>query len=119
MICNIDSTANYNDASRRFVSEGYIVFSPLFSFPSYADDGKSNIPEKARIILDTKSKWMGSSLAAFELFKVEKAMDYLLTREEIDNEKICVAGLSYGGFYSLLIAALDTRIKNMYILLLF
>ena len=111
MICNIDSTANYNDASRRFVNEGYIVFAPLFSFASYADGDRTNIPANCRVILDVKAKWIGSSLAALELFKVEKAIDYLQTREEIDSEKVCVTGLSYGGFYSLLIAAIDTRIK--------
>lgn len=111
MVCNLDNTSNYHDASRRFVKEGYIVFSPLFSFESFADEGKSDIPADSRMILDLGAKLAGTSLPALELMKVRRALDYLLTRREIDCERVHAAGLSYGGFYALLVSAADTRIK--------
>lgn len=111
MICNFERTDNYNNASRRFLSEGFIVFSPLFSFRSFADEENTDIPRNLRDILDIRAKWAGTSLVAIETFKVIKALDYLLAKDEIDIENVGVAGLSYGGFYALIVAALEARIK--------
>ncbi|HEY5584219.1 MAG TPA: dienelactone hydrolase family protein [Ruminiclostridium sp.] len=111
LICNFERTDNYNDASRKFLKEGFIVFSPLFSFRSLVDGENTDIPQDMRSMLDNRAKWAGTSLAAIEVFKVRKALDYLLTRDEVDTERVGLAGLSYGGFYALLVTALDIRIK--------
>ena len=111
MICNFDGMGNYNDASRKLVKQGYAVFSPLFSFRSYADADETEIPKNMRAILDKKAKWLGTSLAAIETFKLISALDYLIQKEEIDSNRIIAAGLSFGGFYALLISAIDERVK--------
>lgn len=111
LLSNFEYPGNYNDASRRFLAEGYIVFAPLFTFQSYADGEDTIIAGDCRATLDLSAKWCGTSLAAIELFKVEKALEYLLEKEEVDSGKVGTAGLSYGGFYALLLAALDTRIR--------
>ncbi|MGH9339735.1 MAG: dienelactone hydrolase family protein [Acidobacteriota bacterium] len=40
-----------------------------------------------------------------------RALDYLSSRPEVDQQRIACAGLSVGGYRSLLLAALDERIK--------
>ena len=54
---------------------------------------------------------LGSSLAAQEFFDNSRAIDYLLTRKDIDGEKIGCYGFSGGGTQSAYLAALDDRIK--------
>lgn len=54
---------------------------------------------------------LGSSLAAQEFFDNSRAIDYLLTRKEIDGNNIGCYGFSGGGTQSAYLAALDDRIK--------
>ena len=54
---------------------------------------------------------LGSSLAAQEFFDNSRAIDYLLTRKEIDGDKIGCYGFSGGGTQSAYLAALDDRVK--------
>ena len=110
LLCNFVDSMNYNDASRRFLKEGFIVFSPLFTFWPYVDRDCTDIPKDVRSILDLRAKWIGSSLMSIEIFKVIKALDYLLAREEINSSDVGISGLSYGGFYAMLITAIDNRI---------
>jgi hypothetical protein len=52
----------------------------------------------------------GSSLARFMIWDGIRAVDYLLTREEVDPERIGITGRSGGGTQSSYIAAIDERI---------
>lgn len=54
---------------------------------------------------------LGSSLAAQECFDNSRAIDYLLTRKDIDGDRIGCYGFSGGGTQSSYLAALDSRIK--------
>jgi len=47
----------------------------------------------------------------WEIWDGIRAVDYLLTRPEVDAERISITGTSGGGFQTALIAALDERIK--------
>ncbi|QGQ97758.1 hypothetical protein EHS13_24150 [Paenibacillus psychroresistens] len=111
MVCNFEGTFNYTDAGRRFVEEGYIVFAPFLIFRSHVDNDETIIPANMRLIMDERAKWVGSSLVAVELFKLRRALDVLESRTEVDSTNMGVAGLSYGGFYALFLAALDERIQ--------
>jgi hypothetical protein len=111
LVCSFNGSENYNDASRRYVQEGFIVFSPLFTFLPCVDKDNTIIPRDVRSILDVRAKWLDSSLAAIEIFKVIKSLDYILTKSEVNSADVGISGLSYGGFYSLLITVLDQRIK--------
>jgi len=53
----------------------------------------------------------GANLARWEIWDGIRAVDYLLTRPEVDAERISITGTSGGGFQTALIAALDERIK--------
>ncbi len=54
---------------------------------------------------------LGSSLAAQECFDNSRAIDYLLTRKDIDGDRIGCYGFSGGGTQSSYLAALDSRVK--------
>ena len=52
----------------------------------------------------------GSSLARYMIWDGIRAVDYLLTRDEVDSERIGITGHSGGGTQSAYIAAFDDRI---------
>ncbi len=101
---------NYNDMTRRVLKRGIAVFAPqllLWNPDAYG-------PEYHRHQYDKQLKHVGSSMAAVEIYKIQRAIDYLISRPDIDHSKVGMIGLSYGGFYTMFTAALDTRIKAAY-----
>jgi dienelactone hydrolase len=52
----------------------------------------------------------GRSLVGMRCFDIQRAVDYLLTRKEIDGRRISAAGFGSGGLLVLYAAALDERI---------
>ena len=53
----------------------------------------------------------GANLARWEIWDGIRAVDYLLTRADVDPARISITGTSGGGTQTALIAALDPRIK--------
>ncbi len=53
----------------------------------------------------------GTNLARWEIWDGIRAVDYLLTRPEVDPDRINITGTSGGGFQAAHIAAIDPRIK--------
>ncbi|MCD9025784.1 alpha/beta hydrolase family protein [Cohnella silvisoli] len=101
---------NYNDMTRRILSRGMAVFAPQLLLWNQEDYG----PKYDRINMDKQLKQIGSSIAALEIYKIQKCLDYLLSRDDINAAKVGMIGLSYGGFYTLFATAVDTRIKAAY-----
>lgn len=97
--------SNYHDMVRGGVKRGYAVFAPqhLFSSPGLAKDIRRNTDERMRLI--------GTSLTAVETAKIVRSLDILLDRPEIDPTRVAMIGLSYGGYYTMVTAAIDPRIK--------
>jgi len=54
---------------------------------------------------------LGENLTQYRVWDGMRALDYLLTRKEVDKEKIGCAGHSGGGTLTLFISALDERVK--------
>jgi cephalosporin-C deacetylase-like acetyl esterase len=54
---------------------------------------------------------MGEDLSHYRIWDGMRAIDYLLTRPEVDPERIGCAGHSGGGTLTLFISALDERVK--------
>lgn len=97
--------ANYHDMVRGGVKRGYVVFAPqhLFSAEGFPGDIRDRVDDRMRLI--------GTSLTAIEIAKITRALDALVRRPEIDPRRIAMVGLSYGGYYALVTAALEPRIK--------
>ena len=59
-----------------------------------------------------RPSWLvGRSLAGYRTWDCTRAIDYLVTRPEVDPEKVAVVGNSGGGIMALLITAFDQRVK--------
>ncbi|MFN4227429.1 MAG: alpha/beta hydrolase family protein [Candidatus Ratteibacteria bacterium] len=55
--------------------------------------------------------WQGKVLWGLMVFDSLKVIDYVLTREEVDQKRICTIGMSMGSTMAWWISALDERIK--------
>lgn len=101
-------SGNYHDMTRRILKKGVHVFCPqlfLWHAELFGDTPYD------RRQFDHALKCVGSSIAAVELDGLQKCIDYLQTLPQVRPDSIGMIGLSYGGFYSLLLAALDQRIQ--------
>jgi dienelactone hydrolase len=59
----------------------------------------------------TQSILVGQSFARYRIWDAKRSLDYLLSRPEVDREKIGVTGCSGGGTVTTYISALDPRVK--------
>lgn len=64
-------------------------------------------------ILGNLAYLVGANLARWEIWDGIRALDYLLTRPEVDPQRISITGTSGGGFQAAHIAALDPRIQTV------
>ena len=98
-------TTNYNDMLARVTSCGVHAFAPQLLLW----DQKYDVPFD-RVNLDARLKRLGGSITALELYGLSRILDYFETKENVLN--FGMVGLSYGGFYTLYLAAIDTRIAS-------
>ena len=100
------STSNYNDMLHRVIKHGVHAFAPQLLL---WDSKKYDVTHDRRIV-DARLKRVGSSITAVEVYGISRALDYF---ESTDYVSVFgMVGLSYGGFYTLYTAAVDTRIRS-------
>ena len=102
----------YRNIGGRALEKGMILYAPQFLL--WLDDTNRFNHPIARQHIDAKLKALGGSIAALEIFNVKRAIDYFIGNEPIDENRIGMMGLSYGGFYALYISAAETRIKSTF-----
>jgi pimeloyl-ACP methyl ester carboxylesterase len=110
---------NYQELSQRLAKRGYVVLAwdPIGQGERSqfwdAKGGKSryNLICAEHAVLGNLAYLAGTNLARWEIWDGIRAVDYLLTRAEVDGERINIVGTSGGGFQAAQIAALDRRIK--------
>jgi len=103
-----DSTRNYNRMNERLVSMGANVFAPqllLWNMKDYQ-------LEYDRVRVDKDLKQLGGSITALEIYCIQSALDYFENQDYVEQDRIYMSGLSYGGFYTMFCTAVDTRIKK-------
>jgi dienelactone hydrolase len=111
--------AHYQALCQRLVQRGYVVISwdPVGQGErSQFWDAKAGKSRYNRIcaehaVLGNLAYLAGTNLARWEIWDGLRAFDYLLTRPEVDPERINITGTSGGGFQAMHIAALEPRIK--------
>jgi dienelactone hydrolase len=103
---NFFGSANYNDMSRRALRRGAAVFAP--QLPMWQEQFG---PKPERDMFDRQLRQVGGSIAALDVFQIACCLDALGGRADIDSGRIGMMGLSWGGFYTLVAAAVDTRIR--------
>ena len=110
---------HYQALCQRLVKRGYVVI--CWDPPGQgersqfwdAKAGKSryNLICAEHAVLGNLAYLAGTNLARWEVWDGIRAVDYLLTRPDVDPERINITGTSGGGFQAAHIAALDRRIK--------
>lgn len=101
-----DNTYNYNEMIDRILKQDVHVFAPqllLWQCEGYQ-------VKHDRRELDGRLKRVGSSITALEVYAITRILDYFELQDYVTS--FGMVGLSYGGFYTLFTAALDTRIKS-------
>jgi pimeloyl-ACP methyl ester carboxylesterase len=76
-----------------------------------AGNSRYNLVCAEHAVLGNLAYLAGANLARWEVWDGMRAVDYLLTRPDVDAERISITGTSGGGTQTALIAALDPRIK--------
>lgn len=99
------NTANYNHMIERILNYDVNVFAPQLLI---WDTSKQ--VEFDRAALDAQLKRLGGSITALEIYGLSRILDYFEMQDYVSN--FGMVGLSYGGFYTLFTAAIDTRIKS-------
>jgi pimeloyl-ACP methyl ester carboxylesterase len=111
--------AFYQALCQRLARRGYVVicWDPVGQGERSqfwdARTGKSryNLICAEHAVLGNLAYLAGTNLARWEIWDGMRAIDYLLTRPDVDPERINITGTSGGGFQTAHIAALDPRIK--------
>ncbi len=99
-------TANYNGMLERVISHGVHAFAPQLLLWNQEKFGISF----DRRNIDAGLKRVGSSITAVELYALTRILDYFESKDNVSN--FGMVGLSYGGFYTLFLSAIDKRIRS-------
>jgi hypothetical protein len=108
----------YQEIAVRLVRRGYVVlcWDPVGQGErSQFWDGsrgrsRYNLVCGEHAVLGNLATIAGTSLVRYMVWDGIRAVDYLLTRADVDHERIAITGTSGGGFQALYIGALDPRI---------
>ena len=110
---------HYQDLCQRLVLRGYLVISwdPVGQgersqfWDAKAKRSRYNLICAEHAVMGNLAYLAGANLARWEVWDGMRAVDYLLTRPDVDPERISITGTSGGGFQTALLGALDDRIK--------
>jgi len=108
----------YQEVCQTLVNAGLIVFAPdppgqgerISFYNAQTGEWDTAAPTKDHDLCGLASLSIGQFLAGYFLNEQMAAVDYMLTREEIDPEKIGVTGCSGGGLQSISMMTCDDRI---------
>jgi cephalosporin-C deacetylase-like acetyl esterase len=114
-----DGKFHYQALSQRLVGRGYLVIAwdPVGQgersqfWDAAARKSRYNLVCGEHSVLGNLAYLAGANLARWEIWDGIRAVDYLLSRPDVDPERISITGTSGGGTQTALIAALDPRIK--------
>jgi len=95
-----DPSDIYKGYGRRLAEEGFAVIAPM---------NVSGGRPRAR--LERLCKLLGKTLWGLEIYRTQRLLDYLETREEIDAGRTGMYGISLGGAYTMFTAPVEERIK--------
>ena len=109
---------HYQDLCQRLALRGYLVIAwdPIGQgersqfWDARKHDSRYNLVCAEHAVLGNLAYLAGTSLARWEVWDGIRAVDYLLTRPDVDPHRINLTGTSGGGTQAALLGALDDRI---------
>lgn len=112
------ATESYQKTAILFARNGFVVFviDPISQSERHQLTDATGKPltrggTTEHTLINSSSNLVGTSAAAYELWDNVRALDYLVTRKEVDTARIGVAGNSGGGMQTIYFAAYEPRIK--------
>src|ERR1051326_3698580 len=110
---------HYQALCQRLVQRGYVVIAwdPVGQgersqfWDAKAGRSRYNLICAEHAVMGNLAYLAGTNLARWEIWDGIRAVDYLVTRPDVDPDRINITGTSGGGFQTAHIAALDPRIK--------
>jgi cephalosporin-C deacetylase-like acetyl esterase len=114
-----DGKDHYQALSQRLALRGYLVISwdPVGQgersqfWDAKEKKSRYNLVCGEHAVMGNLAYLAGANLARWEIWDGMRTVDYLLTRSDVDGERISITGTSGGGFQTALLGALDERIK--------
>ena len=95
-----DPSDVYKSYGRRLAEEGFAVIAPM------------NVSMgRPRARMERLCKLLGRTLWGMEIFRTQRLLDYLETREETDIARTGMYGISLGGSYTMFTTPLEPRIR--------
>ena len=118
-ICSdTNGTSVYGHFTKRALERGITVLVPQLLLWTFNQDvGEKRVPINLPYSRDTLNKTLielGLSMTGLEVFCLRRSIDALANEDYIDENRIGMMGLSYGGYFTLYTAAMDKRIKAAY-----
>jgi cephalosporin-C deacetylase-like acetyl esterase len=109
----------YQELCQRLVKRGYLVLSwdPLGQgersqfWDKDTKKSRYNLICAEHAVMGNLAYLAGTNLARWEVWDGMRAVDYLLSRSDVDGRRISLTGTSGGGFQAALLGALDERIQ--------
>jgi dienelactone hydrolase len=104
---------NYSNMVLRLLERGAAVIAPqlLLWSTDETETFRAHPIKHDRKKIDNSLKRFGTSITALEIAGIIRCIDYGITLDEIDGEKVGMIGLSYGGYFALHTMAADSRIS--------
>jgi dienelactone hydrolase len=110
---------NYQNIAGRLAKRGYVVicWDPVGQgersqfWDAARHRSRYNMVCGEHAILGNLATLAGTSLTRWMVWDGIRAVDYLLTRPDVDPKRLAITGTSGGGFQSLWVGALDPRIS--------
>jgi dienelactone hydrolase len=118
-ICSDMNGANvYGNFTKRALERDFAVFIPqLLLWTFNMETGEKRVPIDLpynRGAIDNSLKQLGTSITSLEIFCLRRSIDCLAEESFIDEKRIGMMGLSYGGYFTLYTAAIEERIRSAY-----
>ncbi len=117
--CDPEYSAAYHEIGVRLAKHGYVVIAPRM-IGGYGEDRYNvpNIPSlrtqeqgRSQNQIHRKALLISQTIQALEYFTLSRAVDYLESMPEVDNDRIGLYGLSRGGRAALWVGALEERLQ--------